>query len=334
MSRRGGSASPRTNAAGTIPQSMVQSENRRYLSDMLQAPASGGCQPIEDLRNMSVSNPEGTNIRDGHAAASRVLLFCGLVGIGFVNGISERAGTEIGRDGVALALFNTLGVSAVVWAAGIVGMALLWRTRSSRITAMDGAVSLFAAACFLVPAPFFSWFGIAAIGAALRLSPQSDSVARRAGTVFLALTIPVLWARIVFASASNTILGADAKLIGWLVGTQSRGNTIDLADGSGVIFLEPACSSLTNLSLVVLCGVLFVKAQDRPWSKRAVAALAAAGVVTVLINVLRISLIGVMPEHYDDIHGPLGATLAAWATIAAMLAIFSYGIGIGEQGRP
>ena len=178
------------------------------------------------------------------------------------------------------------------------------------------------------------WLGIAATGAHLRLSPRSDALARRAGSVFLALTIPVLWARILFASASNTILGLDARLIGWVVGTRSHGNTIDLANGTGVIFLEPACSSLTNLSLVILCGVLFVKGQGCRWSAGAVAAIAAAGAVTVAINVLRIALIGVMPQHYAEIHGLPGAAIATWATIAAMLAIFSYGIGIGGQARP
>ncbi|MGP2493444.1 hypothetical protein ACTDI4_17670 [Mesorhizobium sp. PUT5] len=268
------------------------------------------------------------------AGASPALLFCGLVSIGFVNGISERAGTEIERYGVAPALFSTLGVSAVIWAAAIIGLVLLWRSGPRMITTGDAAAGLFAAACFLVPAPFMSWLGIFVIGAHLRLSRRSDALARRAGTVFLALTVPVLWARILFASASNTILGLDARMIAWMVGTRSHGNTIDLADGSGIIFLEPACSSLTNLSLVILCGVLFVKGQGYRWTPGAIAAIAAAGAVTVLINVFRIALIGVMPQHYAEIHGMLGATLTAWATIAAMLAIFTYGIGIGDPARP
>ena len=295
------------------------------------APAEAG-EPFPGARPVSATG----QFRQRRAAmqATPALLFGGLVGIGFLNGISEQAGTEIARSGMALALFDTLGVSTVVWAAAVVGIVLLWRSRPRPLAAVDGIAGLFASACFLAPAPFMGWLGIAAIGAHLRLSPRSDAPARRAGTVFLALTIPVLWARILFASASNTILGLDARLIGWVVGTRSHGNTIDLANGTGVIFLEPACSSLTNLSLVILCGVLFVKGQGCRWSAGAVAAIAAAGAVTVAINVLRIALIGVMPQHYAEIHGLPGAAIATWATIAAMLAIFSYGIGIGEQARP
>lgn len=293
---------------------------------------SGGLQPLRDASPLP-----GTGAgrhRLGVIDASQSALFCALVGICFVNGISEHAGTEIERNGLILAAFNTFGLSAVIWAAAIVGVVLLWRSKARAVSALDIATGLFAAVCCLVPAPFVSWLGIAAIGANLRLSPRSDSQARRAGTIFLALTIPVLWARILFASASTTILGIDATLIGWVAGTPSHGNTIDLANGSGVIFLEPGCSSITNLSLVILCGVLFVKGQGHRWSKAAITSVVAAGAVTVLINVVRISLIGVMPQYYANIHGPVGSTLASWATIGTMLAIFSYGIGFRDQNRP
>ena len=295
---------------------------------------SGGLRPLKDTGDARLAGIGAERRGLGSIDASRAAVFCALVGICFANGISEHAGTEIERNGLVLATFNTFGLSAVVWAAAIIGVALLWRSKPGALSALDIATSLFAAACCLVPAPFVSWLGIAAIGANLRLSPRSDSLARRAGTIFLALTIPVLWARILFASASTTILGIDATLIGWVAGTPSHGNTIDLADGSGVIFLEPGCSSITNLSLVILCGVLFVKGQDHRWSRAAVVSVFAAGAATVLINVVRISLIGVMPQYYASIHGPVGSTLASWATIATMLAIFCYGIGFRDQNSP
>jgi exosortase/archaeosortase family protein len=303
---------------------------------LVMQPASGRNALFSGRRDMYISSIDMVRFWPEHArkAASSAMLFCGLVGIGFLNGISERAGIEIERNGVVLALFGTLGTSVVVWAAAIVGVAVLLRSPPRPITATDGMIALFAFACFLVPAPFMSWLGIAAIGAHLRLSPRSEAITRRAGTIFVALTVPMLWTRILFASASTTILAADAKLIGWVLGTRSHGNMIDFADGTGVIFLEPACSSITNVSLIFLCGVLFVKGQGRAWSRAAVTAILAAGTVTVLINVVRISLIGLMPQYYTPIHGTLGTMAATWTTIAAMLAIFSYGIGIGEQTSP
>jgi exosortase/archaeosortase family protein len=260
------------------------------------------------------------------AAVPCNLLFLGMAVIGFANGISEKAATEIQRDGVAVALFNTLGVSIIIWAAGIIAALLLLRAEPRAARRMDIAVAAVAAATFLVPAPFVSWLGITLVGAYLCLAPKTSQALRKAGTVLLALTVPMLWARILFAAASTRILEMDAKLVGWIVGTEASGNTIPLADGSGVIFLEPACSSLTNVSLAMLCGVLFVAAQGLKWSKSAILATLLACAATVFVNVFRIALIGVMPQYYATIHGPFGAAIAAWVTILAMLLIFTKGI--------
>jgi exosortase/archaeosortase family protein len=266
--------------------------------------------------------------QDGRVSAAVPcnLLFVGVAVVGFANGISERAVTEIQRDGVLLALFNTLGVSIVIWAAGIIAALLLLRAEPRAARRMDIAVAAVAVATFLVPAPFMSWLGIALVGTYLWLAPRTSPALRQAGTVLLALTVPMLWARILFAAASTRILEVDAKLVGWIVGTESSGNTIPLADGSGVIFLEPACSSLTNVSLAMLCSVLFVVAQGLKWSKSAVLATLFACAATMFVNVFRIALIGVMPQYYSTIHGPFGAAIAAWVTILAMLLIFTKGI--------
>ena len=116
------------------------------------------------------------------------------------------------------------------------------------------------------------------------------------------------------------------ELVSWIVGTVSDRNAIPFADGSGLLFLEPACSSLTNVSLAMLCGVLFVKLYDQPWSPAIVRTIFAACMTTVAINVVRISLIGILPAYYDVIHGRVGATLAEWITNFAVVAIYAGGV--------
>ncbi len=257
---------------------------------------------------------------------TRSLLFGGLTIVGFANGISERAAEQIYGSGAATALFNTFGVSVVVWAAAVVALWLLAQAPREAPTRMDLAVAVAASAAFLLPVPSLAWLAIAGIGAWLAWSSPAHGPMRRAAVVLVAMTVPMLWARILFASFSNTILGIDAKLVGWMVGTQSIGNTIPFANGNGVLFLEPACSSLTNVSLALLCGVLFVKVHDRPWSRSIIAATLLACAVTIAINVFRIALIGVYPDHYTLIHGPVGAMAAEWATILAVLVIYTAGI--------
>lgn len=250
-------------------------------------------------------------------------LYCGLAIVGFANGVSERARDEIARSGVAGAFFNTFDVSVVVWAALIVVLWLLLRAEPERVRGADAAVGVAASVAFLLPVPSLAWLAIAGIAAWLVWTSTPRSRLRRAAVVLGALTVPMLWARLLFASLSNTLLAIDAKLVGWLVGTQSAGNAIPFADGSGMLFLEPACSSLTNLSLALLCGVIFVKAYDRQWTGSIIATLLLACAATVAINVTRISVIGVFPVTYEVMHGGVGATLAAWTTIVAVTLIFT-----------
>jgi exosortase/archaeosortase family protein len=275
-----------------------------------------------DVSRTEIANEDGRV----SAAVQCRLLYLGVTIVGFANGISEKAATEIQNNGIAAALFNTLGVSIVIWAAGAIAVLLLLRADQRAAGRMDFAVAVIACATFLVPAPFMSWLGIALAGIYLYATSAKSSSLRRAGTVLLALTVPMLWARILFAAAGTRILEMDAKLVSWIVGTQSSGNTIPFADGSGVIFLEPACSSLTNVSLAMLCGVLFVSAQGLKWSKRAILATLLACAATVFINVFRIALIGVMPQYYSTIHGPTGAAIAGWVTILTIIFIFTRGI--------
>ena len=114
------------------------------------------------------------------------------------------------------------------------------------------------------------------------------------------------------------------------------GGRLRAADTGGTGALT--CAGRTAASRVLppdRNGYVFLPADTLlPLSYLNVTCDGAAGAVTVLINVVRISLIGVMPQYYANIHGPVGSTLASWATIATMLAIFSYGIGFRDQNSP
>ena len=82
----------------------------------------------------------------------------------------------------------------------------------------------------------------------------------------------------------------------------------------------------TNLSLALLCGVAVVKLYDLPWSSAVVRVVAAACFTTVVINVIRISSIGLLPGYYDLIHGPVGVAASEWTTNLAVAAIFARGL--------
>ena len=252
-------------------------------------------------------------------------LYSALVVVGFANGASERIVNSIDSQTTTVAILDMFGVSLVAWGALAVAVCLLLRSQGQPVRRMDFVVSGMASIVFLLPVPQFSWVALSAIAIYLLITSPAGPM-RRAASVLGALTIPMLWARLGFAAFSEPILAIDAKLVSWIVGTNSDANVIPFADGSGRVFLEPACSSLTNVSLALLCGVAIVKLYDLPWSATVVRVVLAACLATVVINVVRISAIAVLPGHYDLIHGPVGLTVAEWTTNLAVAAIFALGL--------
>ena len=66
---------------------------------------------------------------------------------------------------------------------------------------------------------------------------------------------------------------------------------------------------------------------DRRWSLPVVLWGLAACLGVVVVNTVRIGLIGLYPAGYELFHGPVGATVAACITTAAMVGLCHYGIG-------
>jgi hypothetical protein len=81
--------------------------------------------------------------------------------------------------------------------------------------------------------------------------------------VLLAATVPVLWSRLLFRFFAKVILDIDAWFVAQLLGTTRAGNMVTFADGSGSLVLEPACSSLANMSLAFLCSALQAHEEGR-----------------------------------------------------------------------
>ena len=148
-----------------------------------------------------------------------------------------------------------------------------------------------------------------------------DSPGRRAAFVILAVTVPVFWSRLVFAMLSDLILQADAILVSWLTGTARTGNTIQFAGDQGYLYIGPPCSSLANVSLAILGWALFTQALARRPSLADLWWCLAACAAVIAINVTRIALIALHPEHFELLHTGIGATVANFLTLTAIVGI-------------
>ena len=253
-------------------------------------------------------------------------LFAGLVVIGFANGNLIRVVNEIRARELADVLMNTFQISAIVWVALFVGVSFLLRRPRAPLTHVDKAVAAGAAVAFLAPVAPLSWIALSALAVYILWTSPAGSFSERGGWILLAMTVPMFWSRVMFSLLSDFILEFDAILVGWIVGIERAGNAIAFADGSGYLWIAPGCSSLHNVSLAILCWVLFAQLfyGERPLRQAWWGALACAAVVA--INVARLSLIALYREHFDLLHGPVGANVATWLTLAAIIGVCALGV--------
>lgn len=247
--------------------------------------------------------------------------FAGLFILGFSNGIFERITWVMAHGTIESAILDAFGISVLVWVASFIAVSLLLRQLPEPVTRNDLILGLAVTAAVLVPSSKVSWIALTGLGLYGFRCFETGAPARRAAFVILAVTVPMFWSRVVFAMASDLILQADTILVSLIVGTERVGNTIGFADNSGYMIIYPACSSLANVSLSVLGWALFTQAfAHRPSLKDVWWCLAACSAV-IVINVTRIALMGLHREHFELLHGAVGASVASFLALAAIVGI-------------
>lgn len=272
------------------------------------------------------------------AGLSRAELFAGLCVLGFANGIARRVYESIVGEGAISAFAGAFGISAVVWVAFVVCPAVLLRAPREPFGRMDAIVAACALVGFVLPLGAASW--VALTGLALYLLRDAFTGRRRPSSplhrgawILLATTGAMFWGRLLLSSASGPVLGADALLVGWFAGTETVGNTVRFADGAGYVWIAPACSSLANISLAILCWTLFAQSRGLGWSWGSIGWCVLACLCVVAVNVARIGLMVLYREHFDLIHGPTGAAVASWISVALVLGVCWYGTRRGRLAR-
>ncbi len=167
--------------------------------------------------------------------------FAGLLALGCASGLASRIIQSVNRLGWVDALFNTFEISAIVLISCAAGVSLVLRDRTIGVRSAEFAMGAGFVLLVILPIGPLSWLAVTS--------------SRRGAFILLAATVPMLWSRLLFQFFANLILQIDASLVGWILGTHRTGAIVGFADGSGVLVILPACSSLANVSLAFLCWV-------------------------------------------------------------------------------
>jgi hypothetical protein len=246
--------------------------------------------------------------------------FAGLLFLGCANGIAARAFATIDRIGWPDAVIGMFDVSAIVLAACASGLWLMMSRREQSANAIDLVIGVVALALITLPIGGLSWIAVSGLALYILLFTHQDLPMRRGALILLATTVPMFWSRLLFQFFANFILEIDASLVGWLLGADRTGNMVRFANDSGYLVIMPPCSSLANMSLAFLCWITVSEfvghrrtLSDLWWC------LLACGSVLV-INVGRLSAMGMSLQHYEAIHNKIGD-----AVTDAMILILTLG---------
>src|SRR6266478_5634276 len=231
--------------------------------------------------------------------------FAGLLALGCASGLASRIIQSVNRLGWADALFNTFEISVIVWISCAAGVFLVLRDRTIGVRSSELAMAAGFVFLVILPIGSLSWLAITALSIYILLSTNVASSGRGA-FILLATTVPMLWSRLLFQFFANLILQIDASLVGWILGTHRTGAVVGFADGSGVLVILPACSSLTNVSLAFLCWVTMSQLVCHKNSAYDLFWCLMACISVIAVNVTRISIEGISQWHYATFHSPWG----------------------------
>ncbi|WP_431267185.1 hypothetical protein [Dankookia sp. P2] len=265
------------------------------------------------------------------AGLSRGELFAGLCILGFANGVMSRVQGAILQDGATMAIAGTFNTSVVVWIAFVACPLMLLRGPREAFLRADLFLAAGVLAAIMLPVAHLSWLGLTALALYMLADPfgppgmRPESPMRRGAWILLATTGAMFWGRVLLFSASGPVLDTDARMVGWLTGMETIGNTVRFAGGDGHVWIAPFCSSLSNISLAILCWVLFAQHRGVAWSPASVGWCLLACLSVVAVNVTRISLMVLHPAQFDFIHGPVGSAVAGALSVVLMLGICMWG---------
>lgn len=251
--------------------------------------------------------------------------FAGLFVLGCINGLASRVIQSVHRHGWPDALLATFEISAIVWIACIAGVSLVFRDRTIGVRSSELALASVLVLLATLPIGPAGWLALTALSAYVINTTNVPST-RRGAVILLAVTVPMLWSRLLFHFFAELILRIDASLVAWILRTHRSGDIVDFVDGSGVLVILPACSSIANVSLALLCWITMGQLVNHKSSAYDLFWPLMSCVSVIAVNVTRISLMGLSHRYYVMFHSAWGDAIASTTILGLMIGFCVLGV--------
>jgi hypothetical protein len=274
---------------------------------------------------VTATTTEITAPRRGLVAALRHSIprnefFAGLYILGLANGLVGRLSSTTNFDDWT-GVVQSLDLNVIVLFACFAGVSAFLSNDRDReqIRPKDVVVATVFLMLTALPISALSWVAVTGLSLYILLFANGSPTRQRGAVILLALTVPMVWSKLLFQIFSKQILDIDAWLVASLLGTGRIGNMIGMADGSGHMVVLPACSSLTNMSLGFLCWVSITQWAEHRWSAMDILWSLLVCVSVIAVNVTRMSLMGLSHWHYEVFHSEMGNTVANFIMLCLMI---------------
>ncbi len=237
------------------------------------------------------------------------------------NAIWNRILTGIETHGLIGSALATFEISAIVWLSLCLAISILWKAERGRTDWLDRVLFLMVLLATALPIGAGTWLAVTASSAFYLARKNLAPEEKAAAAIILAVTAPMFWSRRLLEVFGPTVLSIDAYLVSLVTGTESVANVVPLPNAEGFLMIATPCSSLANVSIGLLLWTSWTQYFRMPFDLFFWIWCAIVCSVVVAINVVRISLIGYYPEHYELLHGAGGNAVTSWLTTFAILFI-------------
>lgn len=182
-------------------------------------------------------------------------LFATLFIFASLNGLAAAAAESVIAAGWQQAIFDTFGVSVIVWGAWASAsyLALLgWD--ADRVGVRDIVIACIVLLFAALPEARLSWLGVALLSGYVLCTSPRGSAQWRSAAIFCAICVPMLWGPLLLMAWPLPLLTIDAFLVGSVTGAKQSGNVVTFLDGAHTLQIWPPCSSFHNISQAGLDG--------------------------------------------------------------------------------
>jgi hypothetical protein len=230
------------------------------------------------------------------------------------------------ESGLLAGLGQGFGVSWGLWLSFALAVRLGFRAYETQASAADLAFAGVSVAIAALPVTGLASVAATLLGLWAAFSRRSGPELRASALILLAISVNLLWAKVMMLVLAGPIEALDAYAVSVIRQLPAHGNIVALASGQGRMVIMAGCTSVANASLALLLW-LAVTRSARPVPKPGEWRLAAAVFLTVVaINTTRLCLMASSSEQIVFWHETTGEAIATILVTASALAWALWGV--------